>query len=1251
MRPFSYCRVLLSCLLLSTVVAFGQQYEWVTVAGNRGGPGMSDGTGDQVHFNNPTGIASDAAGTLYISDTNSHTIRKMTAAGVVTTLAGSPGLSGSANGTGSAARFNQPRGLKVDSAGNVFVADKGNHTIRKITPAGVVTTYAGSAGATGSTNGTGSAARFDSPTGVAVDSVGNVYVADTNNQLIRKITPSQAVTTLAGNAGMTGLVDGTGIAAKFQYPAGLTSDAGGTLYVADTWNHSIRRVTPAGVVTTIAGTSQTGENDGTGSGARFTQPPGLTLDGNGILYVVEDAINSIRRVTTAGVVTRIAGYPHWVGSTNGTGMASRFDSPMDVAADGAGNLYVADSGNNMIRRIAPGYVVTTWAGNHMRRGKTDGQAVGAAAFRSCKGVAVDPAGNLYIADTGNHTIRKITTAGAVSTLAGSAGVPGSTDNTGVLARFRTPAGIAVDSAGNVYVADTGNHTIRKVTPAGTVSTLAGSAGSPGSTDGTGSAARFSGPAALAVDSLGIVFVADTGNHTIRKITPGGVVTLLAGFAGSQGSTNGMGNVARFSFPAGICVDAAGNLFVADTGNHIIRKIAAGAVTTLAGTPGSTGTTDGTGSAARFNKPLGIATSGGNIFVADSNNHTLRKITAVGAVTIFAGLAQFDGTGDNTGTNATFRNPAGLASNGSGNLWVADLGNSILRKVSPGAVVVTVAGIAGEVGSGDGTALPGQFDYPYSSAVDAAGNVFVTEFRIPAIRRIAPDGTLTTFSSSSSFNAPASMVRLSNGDLYVLDSGKHAVFRVTPAGAVSVFAGTPGQSGSTDGTGSAARFSNPRGIAHDGAGNFYVADGYHTVRKITEDGVVTTFAGTFNMPGTTDGTGANARFKYPAGLAADAAGNVYVADNDNDTIRKITPAGVVTTFAGSPGVPGSADGTGTNARFYYPTGVAVDGNGNVYVTDYQNSTIRKITPARVVTTIGGAAGLGLIGDGTGSGARFHLPRGITVAPDGSLYVADTDNYRIVRGQLDTTHPPVLTAPASGAVLSHTVIVSFSLPERALPGSLVLAFESGSGTRTLTLAAVLETAGSHSITFEADNPMASAAIAAISGGTSIPWDTYSLTIRYRDAAGSPAAEASVDDLLLSPLAAWKLVHLGDALAADDGDADNDGLSNLGEYGLLLPPEQPNASTLSPSLFDDAGGRRLRLFVPRDSARSDISIFVESAGELAGPWAILASSIMGSPFEGPGYAGGDNATPGIKSVEVRDGVTEKASDRRFMRVRVTR
>jgi hypothetical protein len=331
---------------------------------------------------------------------------------VFTTLAGQSRSSGSADGSGSAARFFSPADLAADAAGNVYVADANNHTIRKITPAGVVSTLAGLAGVQGSTDGTGSAARFYLPLGVSVGSTGVVYVADTYNHTIRQITPAGAVTTVAGQAGYSGSTDATGTAAQFNQPTDVTVDGSGNLFVSDNGNLTVRKITPAGVVTTFAGSLlHGGSGDGTGSGARFNGLQGICMDGAGNVYVADSVNNAIRKIDPAAAVTTVAGLPMYDGSVDGVSRSARFSYPADVAADAAGNIYVADCNNGTVRKISPSGMVTTVAGQAGAYGSDDGFG-SAARFLRPTGVAVDGSGSVYVADTDNHTIRKGVTASA-----------------------------------------------------------------------------------------------------------------------------------------------------------------------------------------------------------------------------------------------------------------------------------------------------------------------------------------------------------------------------------------------------------------------------------------------------------------------------------------------------------------------------------------------------------------------------------------------------------------------------------------------------------------------------------------------------------------------------------------------------------------------------------------------------------------------------------------------------------------------
>ncbi|MBP6757930.1 MAG: hypothetical protein KA133_01645 [Flavobacterium sp.] len=567
------------------VIPSGYFNEVTTYTGSIGVSGATNGTLAQATFSNPYGMVFLASGDMLIADSANHVIRKITPQGVVSTFAGTAGGSGATNGTLTAAKFNGPSDIVQDNSGTIYVSETGNNLIRKITTAGIVSTLAGT-GTSGSTNGTGTAASFNSPRQLAVDGSGNVYVTDYGNHLIRKITPAGVVTTLAGTAGVSGATDGTGTAAKFNAPFGIAVDSNNNVLVSDYNNSTIRKITPAAVVTTIAGAAGViGDTDGSGLTARFDHPIGIVVDGSNNLYVIDKNNRLVRKITATGIVSTIAGTAGVQSSTNGIGTAATFNDLRGIALDAEGAIYVSDVTDQLIRKIQQvGYGISPAlpAGLTLN---TDGSISGTPTVGQGAQAYTLTATNAYGSSTSTITIaviaepiisyatpkvfgtgsaisplQVVNTGGAipaglsgmVSTFAGS-GTSGSTDGVGTAASFYYPSGIAMDASGNSYIADSFNGKIRKISPAGDVTTLAGS-GTYTFADGTGTAASFRKPNGVTVDASGNVYVADTFNHRIRKISPAGVVTTLAG-SGTIGSTDGTGTAASFNYPYGATVDA------------------------------------------------------------------------------------------------------------------------------------------------------------------------------------------------------------------------------------------------------------------------------------------------------------------------------------------------------------------------------------------------------------------------------------------------------------------------------------------------------------------------------------------------------------------------------------------------------------------------------------------------------------------------------------------------------------------------
>lgn len=1598
-------------------VAFA--YSFSTIAGLAENPGSADGTGSAARFRGLNGSAVGPDGTIYVADLNNHTIRKVTPTGVVTTLAGSAGNAAYTNHatSGAGARFNLPAGI-VYWNGALYVADANNHAIRRVDPnTGATTTFAGN-GTAGTVNGTGTGARFNQPAAIAVDAAGTLYVAEAGNHSIRKVTtPGAVVTTLAGAPGSSGAVDGIGTAARFNTPEGVAVATDGTVYVADYLNRTIRKITPAGLVSTIAGIAGSpGYIDGPAATSQFSQPNGVLALADGSVLIADRGAHAIRQLTPDNFILTVAG-----GSPNraadGIGLDVGFYFPATIATDGQGRIYVTDQGNHTLRvgvlsstpqapqrglqprgaRVIAGTTVTltgsaianpaptyqwrrngvdvpgatsptltltnaqpeqsgsytlvatnnlgslvgdaavveilplpandsftnrsrilgaqvaisaynfaataqtgepahagapasrstwfTWtapangdvtidtlgstfdtrlavyrgdtlsslqlvAENASEAGKkfsrvrllanagdvfqitvdslndatgdlrlainyswnwalytgtpnTSGATNGSlaqATYNDITAIATDPSGNVYVAEANNHVIRRITPQGQVSIFAGAVGQAGATDGVGANARFNRPFGLVADKVGNLYVADTDNHTIRKIViSTAAVSTIAGAAGQSGYVDAVGAAARFASPASVAVNNAGELFVSDYFNKLIRKITL--ATNAVSTFAGEL---NTSGNSPRYySAPWGLAVDSAGNLFVADTSN--IRKVLPnGTGVEFAGNiNGMTGFSDGAGSIAEFNRPTQLAIDAqDNLYVTDLNNNVVRQITPLGEVRTIGGEPSRNAHNVGTAEAAAFGNPRAIAIDAGGFLYVGTMMSIIdlgARQAGPGAPrivthpepqsvvsggtvsftvvasgqpaptyqwrrngvnidgatspVLTLTNVT-QIGSYDvvvtnangsvtsraagltlasaphndsfasaltltGTSATSGVAFPTAATAEAnepahagapaarslwwswmapAGGVVVAQTAGSAVdtrlavytgnslsaltlvaenddalaggasrvQFLATPGTtyfiavdtnaaagaplgsvrlgvdyayvVSTFVGSpgnagaangqgpaARFNHPISAARDANGNLYVCDYLNHVIRKVTPAGDVTVFAGTLGQSGTSDGAPGTGRLAAPIGIAIDGSGNLFVTDiAAHTVRRISTAGVLSTFAGAAGQAGAADGTGGAARFNAPLDLAIDGAGTLYVADYGNHTIRKVTSAGVVSTFVGSAGQSGFVDGTGNAARFNAPRGPALDSAGNLYVADYLNHTLRKITPAGVVSTLAGFAGASGSTDGIGSNARLSYPSGLAVDSADQLYVVTQGDHRVRRVSLVDALVTTIAGSTPGAAEGIAVAAQFEGPIDIVTtanGVLLVADYHNHTIRALTPSSQVAVAQSIGFAPLLDraytpNPITLSATttsglpvvfelvegnATLSGNQLTLLGTGVVTIRATqpgDATHLPATPVTRSFVVTPNFLSWQLERFtaqelaNASLTGPNADYDRDGFSNLVEYALGRDPKVAG-NAAAPEVA--ASGSEWLFTYTRPADRTDVTYTVEISTNL--------------------------------------------------------
>jgi len=574
-----------------------------------------------------------------------------------------------------------------------------------------------------------------------------------------------------------------------------------------------------------------------------------------------------------------------------------------VAVDRLGNVYFG--AGNCVYKVDGTGTLTRVAGSSRPGDFGDGGPATSAQLSLPTSVAVDSAGNLYIADGGNDVVRKVAANGTITTVAGTVG---------------TPKGVAVDRSGNLYIADYVMSRIRKVAPDGTVTTVAGNGTDGYSGDGgPASGAQVNDPEGVAVDGAGNLYIADTFNNVIRKVSAAGLITTVAG-NGSQGTSGDGGPAisAQLDYPSSLAVDGAGNLYIVDISG--LREVAVdGTITHVVGATGVVG-----GAA--------VATdSDGNLYVADEIEHVITKITG-GTQTQVAGTGGFGGSGDGgPATLAQLNNPAGLAADASGNLYIADTYDSSIRKVSADGTVTTVVDYR-------------KLNWPYGVAVDAAGNLYIADTADDAVRKVAPNGVFTTLLSGS---APYAVAVDTSGNVYSVDTMHNLIRKVTLSGAITTVAGngTAGYSGD-HGPATSAQLDSPYGVAVDGAGDLYIADCYNNViRRVAVDGTISTVIGNGSWGDSGDGGPAtSAKLEMPQSVAVDTSGSLYITGYADTRVRKVTANGIITTVAGGDLSGYSGDGgPAAFAQFDGLYGVATDAAGNIYLADRYNNAIRMLIP--------------------------------------------------------------------------------------------------------------------------------------------------------------------------------------------------------------------------------------------------------------------------------------------------------------------
>jgi uncharacterized protein (TIGR03437 family) len=723
----------LTLVLSASSAAIAQQYTISTVAG--GALPATPVTAVNTSTGQPQNAAADSAGNIYFSSGNS--VFKLSTNGSLTPFAGNSrvGYSGD-GGLATSAQLNQPRGIALDAGGNIYIADSLNNVVRKVDSKGIISTVAGN-GLPGYSGDGGSATGVDRinggmlthPYGLAVDKQGNLYIADNGNHAVRRVTTDGNINTFAGNQTFNFGYSGDGAAAnlgQLYFPTDVAVDSGGNVYIADYGNFVIRQVTTDGNIHTFAGNNANtfAGDGGAPTSASLFQPFGVAVDSSSNVYVSEYGDSRIRKITagSGSKITTIAGNGTFgFGGDGSSGTSAQLNYPHGLCVDGGGNVYVADWGNNRIRKITSSGTISTAAGSGLLSYSGDGGAATQAQFNVPTGVAADSAGNVYIADTANNVVRQVTAKGVVSTFAGTGTAGFSGDGSAAnKAQLSAPQGVAVDLAGNVYIADSGNYRVRVVGTNGNISTFAGNGSPANAGDGGGAtSASFYLPSAVATDRSGNVYIADFQASVVRKVANGNINRFAGNGGTGYSGDGGPATSAQLNGPSALALDAAGNLFIAQLTDSRVRKVGTdGRISTIAGTGANGYLGEGLpATASQLASPGGVAADSiGNVFIAMAGNRVM-KVSGDGNLYTVAGTGTPGYSGDGgPSMGAQLNIPAGLAMDSSGNLFIADSGNNAVRMLSIAGYGLSINGVTNGASNRVGPISPGEIVVVYGSGL-------------------------------------------------------------------------------------------------------------------------------------------------------------------------------------------------------------------------------------------------------------------------------------------------------------------------------------------------------------------------------------------------------------------------------------------------------------------------------------------------------------------------------------------------------